>query len=110
METLQNRLKYFRKRNNLNQEKIADIIGVARTTYAGYEKDREPPISILISLSRFYETTLDSLIGNQEYDTLLDNEDFVVFLEQLMLMDKVKRQEYLEHINEYSTLIRKHYS
>ena len=110
METLQNRLKYFRKRNNLNQEQIADIIGVARTTYAGYEKDREPPISILVSLSRFYETTLDSLIGNEEYDTLLDNKEFVLFIEQLISMNSKKRQEYLEHINKYSTLIRKHYS
>lgn len=44
----QDRLKEARLKKGYTQEKIADKVGVAKSTYAGYEKgNREPSINII---------------------------------------------------------------
>lgn len=40
--SLGDRIREARKNKNLTQEQLGSLIGVAKTTIAGYEKDREP--------------------------------------------------------------------
>lgn len=60
----ESRLKELRKKKNKNMEYIADQIGVARSTYAGYEtQGRFPPIETLSRLAVVLNTSTDYLIG-----------------------------------------------
>ncbi len=46
-------LKYMRKKKGLNQNELAKIIGVGRTTIAGYEQEyREPTFDIIEEIAR----------------------------------------------------------
>lgn len=56
------RLKELRLRQNLSQGEIADKIGVARTTYSGYENTgREPDFETLMKIVDYYNVSLDYL-------------------------------------------------
>lgn len=58
------RLKSLRKPTNLTLKEVADEINVSRSSYAGYEaKDRKPPIDKLIRLSKFYNVSIDYILG-----------------------------------------------
>lgn len=72
------RLKELRNNENLNQEDVAKIIQVARTTYSSYEQGlSEPNIETLCKLADHYNTSLDYLVGrnfNNELGYLSDQE------------------------------------
>lgn len=54
------RLVELRKKHNLNQEDIAKIIGVGRSTYAMYEQgNREMDYQSIIKLANHYKVSLD---------------------------------------------------
>lgn len=59
------RLKAVRESRKLNQEKVANGIGIKRSTYASYEEGRATPsIQLLIQLAFFYDfNSLDQLLG-----------------------------------------------
>ncbi len=60
-------LKEFRENKNLTQENIAEILGMKRQQYYRYETGkRELPISHLITLAEFYNTSTDQILGIQE--------------------------------------------
>jgi transcriptional regulator with XRE-family HTH domain len=55
----------FRIKAGLTQEAVANYLGVAQGTYAGYESGRrEPDIKTLTALAEKYETSVDILIGH----------------------------------------------
>lgn len=57
------RLKDLREDNDLTQEQIAIILNCARNTYSQYENGkRQIPIDVLITLSRFYKTSIDYIV------------------------------------------------
>lgn len=61
------RLEQLRKNHNLNQEDVAALIGVARTTYAMYEQgNREMDYELLIKLADYYNVSLDYLFGRTD--------------------------------------------
>ena len=46
-------LKYMRKKRGLNQKELAKILGIARTTVAGYEQEyREPTFTIIEEIAK----------------------------------------------------------
>ena len=57
-------LKELRKKKKISQKELSEILGIAQTTYAGYETGRhQPNLEILIKLSEFYSVSLDYITG-----------------------------------------------
>jgi transcriptional regulator with XRE-family HTH domain len=68
------RLAELRKKHNLNQEEIAKIIGVGRTTYAMYEQgNREMDYRSLIKLANYYKVSLDYIFGRTDIPIHLES-------------------------------------
>lgn len=58
------RLKKYRKESDLTQEQLAELIGVAKTTIAGYERgSREPDVKKIKALAKALDITGDELLG-----------------------------------------------
>lgn len=64
METLGSRLKVLRRQRNLTQQKIADALGVSKTSVIYWEKDENvPKHESLIALARTLGTTTEWLLN-----------------------------------------------
>lgn len=58
------RIRNLRQDNDLSQKKIADMLGIAQTTYSQYELEKRPmPIDYLIALCKFYNVSSDYMLG-----------------------------------------------
>ena len=58
------RMRNLREDNDLSQKRIADMLGVAQTTYSQYELEkRQMPIEYLIALCKFYNVSSDYMLG-----------------------------------------------
>ena len=58
------RLKDLREDHDLKLEEIAKILNISQTNYSKYELEKvNIPISSLIVLADFYNTSIDYLIG-----------------------------------------------
>ena len=58
------RMRNLRQDNDLSQKKVADMLGVAQTTYSQYELEKRPmPIDYLIALCKFYNVSADYMLG-----------------------------------------------
>ena len=62
------RMRNLREDNDLSQKRIADMLGVAQTTYSQYELEKRPmPIEYLIALCKFYKVSSDYMLRNKLY-------------------------------------------
>ena len=67
MSDLSERLYSLRKEHGLTQEAAAKELGISTKAYCRYEKDeREPSASVLIQMARFYQVSLDYLVGMKD--------------------------------------------
>lgn len=58
------RLADLRLDNDLTQQNVADILTCKREVYRRYEKGiREIPVSYAITLAKYYNVSLDYLLG-----------------------------------------------
>ena len=58
------RLKDLREDNDLTQKVIADFLHIKQNTYSQYENgQRQIPLEMLISLAKFYGTSIDYIVG-----------------------------------------------
>lgn len=58
------RIRDMREDKDLTQQKIADILLCDQSLYSKYERgEREIPLTLLIKLADFYDTSLDYLVG-----------------------------------------------
>ena len=58
------RLRDLREDNDLSQKELAKIIGMSQTGYSKYETgENDIPTGILIALARFYNVSIDYLLG-----------------------------------------------
>lgn len=63
---LSNNIKQLRKKNNIKQEDICNYFNVARGTVSMWETGkREPDVSTLKLLAKYFNVTVDYLIGNE---------------------------------------------
>jgi transcriptional regulator with XRE-family HTH domain len=61
------RLRQIRKNRGLTLQDMADKLGVARSTYSGYESNyRHPPLEILTQIAEILKTSTDYLLGLTE--------------------------------------------
>lgn len=57
-------IKALREDNDLTQQQIAKLLNISQTTYSRYESGAlDIPSSSLISLAKFYKTSVDYLLG-----------------------------------------------
>ncbi|WP_270213453.1 helix-turn-helix domain-containing protein [Dorea formicigenerans] len=67
MEKLAIRLKELREERGLSQMAAGTVLGVSRSTIAGYEtKGREPDAHMLITMADFYDVSMDYLVGRKD--------------------------------------------
>jgi transcriptional regulator with XRE-family HTH domain len=65
-----NRIRDLREDKDLNQTQIAKILGMSQTGYSKYETgENDIPTAILIKLARFYNTSVDYLLGETNNPT-----------------------------------------
>ncbi len=58
------RIRDLREDRDLTQSKIAGILGMSQTGYSKYETgENDIPTQILIKLARYYNTSVDYLLG-----------------------------------------------
>ncbi len=58
------RLRDLREDQDLNQKTLAELLHVSQATYSRYESGTlDIPSAALIALARFYETSIDYLLG-----------------------------------------------
>ena len=58
------RLRSLREDRDMNQTQLAKILGMSQTGYSKYETgENDIPTAILIKLARFYDTSIDYLLG-----------------------------------------------
>lgn len=61
------RIRNLREDRDLKQREIAALLNVTQTSYSRYELgQREIPTEILITLARFYDVSLDYLVGETD--------------------------------------------
>ena len=61
-------LKELRIERGYTQKQVADMLNINSVTYLHYEKDqREPPLSLLADMAKFYEVSVDYLLGLSDY-------------------------------------------
>ena len=58
------RIRDLRQDRDLNQTQVAKMLGMPQTGYSKYETgENDIPTEILIKLARFYNTSIDYLLG-----------------------------------------------
>ncbi len=58
-------IKIYREKFGYSQKELSNMLSISERTLKRYEAgDSEPTISILINLSKIYDTSIDSIIGN----------------------------------------------
>lgn len=61
------RIRNLREDRDLNQTQIAKILCMSQTGYSKYETgENDIPTTILIKLARYYNTSIDYLLGETE--------------------------------------------
>ncbi len=61
------RLKELRQEKGLTQKQLAEKLNVNSVTYLHYEKEqREPPLSLLADIAKFYDVSVDYLLGLED--------------------------------------------
>ena len=61
------RIRDLREDRDLNQTQIAKMLEMSQTGYSKYETgENDIPTAILIKLARFYDTSIDYLLGQTD--------------------------------------------
>ena len=61
------RIKDLRQDKDMNQTQIAKMLDMSQTGYSKYETgENDIPTAILIKLARFYNTSIDYLLGETD--------------------------------------------
>lgn len=61
------RIRNMREDKDLTQQQIAEYLMCDQSLYSKYERqERETPLQIIIKLAKFYNTSIDYLVGLTE--------------------------------------------
>ena len=84
MDTVGERIRTLRKANDMTQKEFSEIIGVSRSTLAGYETDKiEPSLNVIsrmantfdLSPAYFLRNNIVALPNNERSDDIIDTLD-----------------------------------
>ena len=65
------RIKDLREDHDMYQKDIAKLLGISQQYYSEYEKGKRTiPIQHLITLAKFYETSIDYIVGLTDENNL----------------------------------------
>ena len=91
-----NNIKTKRLAKDLNQEDLAKLVGLTRSSIAQIEAGRQAPsVYLLYQLCAILKTTIISLLPKNEFD-LLSSERITERNEIVEILDKVKREQEYE--------------
>lgn len=63
-------IRDLREDHDLTQQQLAELLNISQTTYSRYESGAlDIPSSSLISLAKFYQTSVDYLLGLTNHKT-----------------------------------------
>lgn len=99
-------LSTIRKQNQISQLKLADSMGVSRSTVAMWETGKsQPDNEVLVKLAKFFNCTTDYLLGVTEeanlvrFDTGVDYEGDRVYIDIVKeFLDKGLTKEEIDEI------------
>ena len=61
------RIRDLREDKDINQTTVAKMLGMSQTGYSKYETgENDIPTEVLIKLARFYNTSIDYLLGETD--------------------------------------------
>lgn len=61
------RIRELREDSDMNQTQVAKMLGMSQTGYSKYETgENDIPTDILIKLARFYNISIDYLLGETD--------------------------------------------
>ena len=64
---MKNRVEEFRKKNNENQEDLANIVGVSRQTIISIEKGKyNPSILLAFKMAKHYQKSIEEIFIYEE--------------------------------------------
>ena len=66
MKTYYERLRDLREDTDMTQTQIAKVLSMSQSGYAKYESGGNIPTDVLISLAKFYCTSIDYLLGETD--------------------------------------------
>lgn len=62
------RLKELRDEKGLTQKQLSKVFKINSVTYLHYEKSqREPPLALLADIAKYYDVSVDYLLGLKDY-------------------------------------------
>ena len=62
------RLNELREERNLTQKQLSEKLNLNSVTYLHYEKSqREPPLTVLADMAKFFDVSVDYLLGLKDY-------------------------------------------
>lgn len=91
------RLKLIRKKYNLNQVQLSEILGVSSRAIQNYEAGaREPAFNVLIFISNYFFVSIDYLLGVTDDERYAEN---MMRVENLIIaeLDEDIRNSYFEN-------------
>lgn len=82
-------LKKLRNEYNISQQQLADVIGVSQQSINKYENHNiEPDIETLKMMAKFFNTSIDYLVGYKKSETKFDNTQELLRLFNLMTVEQ----------------------
>lgn len=89
MESLSKRLIQLRKKNNITQRRLGELIGKSEQAYQKYEYAvAEPTIRALLIYAAFYHTSVQYLVTGVETENSYDEENVTAFSERVKALRK----------------------
>lgn len=100
------KIKKLRKQYGYSQSALSKQLHLSRAAYANYEASkRQISAEILVSIARFYQVSLDSLL-REEFDTPLPfpllSEDIIQLLGAYCVLSSFSRKKALNYLSHLS--------
>ncbi len=96
---LPDNIKHLRKKGELSQQQLANVLQIPRTTLGDYERGHtEPNVDMLIKLAQHFQVSIDALLTQKLWHrdlVIINNPDFKV----LAISVDEKNRENIEFVN-----------